>query len=164
MDWYPWIVATHVVAAFGFVMAHGVSTFASFAIRRESNPVRVAALLDVSSGSLAAVYLFMLTLLAAGVAAGFVGSHWGRGWIWVSLGLLIAAIVAMYPLGSAHYAKVRRAVGQRANGDAKDAPPPEPMPAEELARLLASPRPFLLGGLGGATLVAIVLLMLLKPF
>jgi len=100
----------------------------------------------------------------APICASFAGGHWGRGWIWVSLGLVVAMVLAMYPLGSSHYARVRRAVGRRAYGDPADAPPPEPLSPVELADILASPRPFLLAGLGGSTLVAIVALMVFKPF
>ena len=164
MTWYPWLVLAHVIGAFTFVLSHGVSIFAAFVIRRERDPGRVGALLDLSSASLSGVYLGLLILLVAGIAAGFAGGHWGRGWIWVSIGLLVAMVVAMYPLGSSHYARVRRAVGRRAYGDPADAPPPEPLSPEELAPVLASPRPFLLAGLGGGTLVAIVALMVLKPF
>jgi len=164
VDWYPWIVVTHVVAAFGFIMSHGVSMFAAFAIRRERDAARIGSMLDLSSMSLAGTYLFLLVLLAAGIAGGFMGDYWGKGWIWVSLGLLIGMVVAMYPLGSGHYAKVRRGVGQKAYNDPKDAPPPEPLPADQLAPLLASNRPFLLAGLGGVTLAVIIFLMEVKPF
>jgi len=55
-------------------------------------------------------------------------------------------------------------VGQKAYNDPKDAPPPEPLPADQLAPLLASSRPFLLAGLGGVTLAVIIFLMEVKPF
>jgi hypothetical protein len=164
VDWYPWMVLTHVVGAFGFVLSHGVSAFAAFAIRREREPARIGAMLDLSSASLNGLYISLLVLLAGGIAAGFLGGYWGRLWVWVSLALLVGMVIAMYPLGSTHYQQVRRAVGQKAYGDPKDAPPPAPLPAEELAAVIASPRPFLLAGLGGGTLVVIVALMVLKPF
>jgi len=152
-----------VAGAFGFVLAHGVSAFAAFAIRREREPARVGALLDLSSGSLSGVYLSLLVLLAAGIAAAFMHGLWGRAWIWISLAILIGLLAAMYPLGSGHYAAVRRAVGQKAYGDPKDAPPPAPLPADELARLLASSRPFLLAALGGGALIVLLALMVLRP-
>jgi len=164
VDWYPWVVVAHVVGAFGFVAAHGVSMFVGFAIRRERDQARVAAMLDVSSMSLTGVYLSLLLLLATGIAGGFMGSYWDKAWIWISLATLIVLVVAMYPLGSGHYAKVRRAVGQKAYNDPKDTPPPDPLPPEQLAPLLASNRPFLLAGLGGGALLVIFALMELKPF
>lgn len=164
MDWYPWIKLLHVVGAFGFVLAHGASAFAAMRIRDEREPGRVAALLDLSGTSLGLMYISLMVLFAAGVAAGFVGAFWGRAWIWVAIAVLVIVVVAMYPLGSQHYAKVRRAVGQKAYNDPKDVPPPAPLPPDELAALLASPRPFVLAGLGGIGLVVILWLMVVKPF
>ncbi len=164
MDWYLWVVLLHVIGAFTFVLSHGVSAYAAFAIRGERDLGRIGALLDLSSTSLTGTYLGLLLLLAAGIVAGFMGGHWGHAWIWISIGLLVAMLGAMYPLGSSHYAQVRRAVGKKSYGDPADAPPPEPLSGDELALLLASPRPFLLAGIGGGTLALIVALMVLKPF
>ena len=144
--------------------AHGVSMFVAFAIRREGDTARVAAMLDVSSMSLTGVYVSLLLLLATGIAGGFMGGYWDKAWIWISLATLVGLAVAMYPLGSVHYAKVRRAVGQKAYNDPKDAPPPDPLPPDQLAPLLASNRPFLLAGLGGGALLLILFLMEVKPF
>ena len=114
MDWYPWIVLLHVLGAFGFVLAHGASAFAAIQIRSEREPARVAALLDLSGMSLGLMYVSLLILLIGGITAGFMGGFWGSLWIWVAIGVLVLVIGAMYPMGSMHYAKVRRAVGLKA--------------------------------------------------
>lgn len=164
MDWYPWIVLLHVLGAFGFVLAHGASAFAAIQIRNEREPTRVAALLDMSSVSLGLMYLSLLILLIGGITAGFMGDWWGSLWIWLAVGVLVVVIGAMYPMGSLHYAKVRRAVGLKAYSDPKDAPPPEPLSGLELDALLSSNRPFLLAAIGGIGLAAIIWLMVVKPF
>ena len=164
MDWYPWIVLLHVVGAFGFVMAHGASAFAALRIRSERDPARVAALLDLSAFSLGLMYVSLLILLIAGITAGFMGNFWGSLWIWLAIGVLILVIGAMYPMGSLHYAKVRRAVGIKPYSDPKDAPPPEPLSGPELEAVLASSRPFLLAAIGGIGLLVIIWLMVVKPF
>jgi len=164
VDWYPWIKLLHVAGAFGFVLAHGASALAAVRIRDEREPSRVAALLDLSSASLGLMYVSLLVLLAAGVTAGFIGGFWGEAWIWGAIVVLVIVVVAMYPLGSQHYARVRRAVGQKAYGDPQDAAPPAPLAADELAALLASPRPFVLAAFGGIGLVIILWLMVVKPF
>ena len=92
------------------------------------------------------------------------GGFWGSLWIWVAIGVLVLVIGAMYPMGSLHYAKVRRAVGLKAYSDPKDAPPPEPLSGPELETLLASNRPFVLAAIGGIGLVVIIWLMVVKPF
>ena len=43
MDWYPWIVLAHVIGAFGFILAHGVSAFVAFRIRADRRPEQVLA-------------------------------------------------------------------------------------------------------------------------
>jgi hypothetical protein len=164
VDWYPWIKLLHVIGGFGFVLAHGASAFAALRIRQEREPARVAALLDMSGASLGAMYGSLLLLLAAGIAAGFIGEFWGKLWIWMAIGLLVIIAVAMYVLGSQHYAAVRRAVGIKAYNDPKDAPPPAPLAAAELEPLLTSNRPELLAAIGGIGLVVILWLMVVKPF
>jgi hypothetical protein len=164
MDWYPWIVLLHVVGAFAFVLAHGASAFAAFRIRSERDPVRVAALLDLSSFSLGTMYIGLVLLLIGGIAAGFIGSWWGDLWIWVAIGVLVLIIGAMYPMGSLHYANVRRAVGIKPYSDPKDAPPPAPLSGPELESVLTSSRPFALAAVGGIGLIVIIWLMVMKPF
>lgn len=164
MDWYPWIVLLHLIGAFGFVLAHGASAFAAIQIRSERDPARVAALLDLSSFSLGVMYASLLVLLIGGITAGFLGGYWGDLWIWLAIGVLVLVIGAMYPMGSTHYAKVRRAVGLKAYGDPKDAPPPTPLAGPELEALLSSSRPFALAAIGGIGLLVIIWLMVIKPF
>ncbi len=164
MEWYPWIVLIHVAGGFGFVLGHGASVIVAFRLRSERDPARVSALLDLSSGSLGMMYGALLVLLIAGIAAGFVGGHWGQAWIWVALGVFIVIVVAMYPLGSQHYAKVRRAFGLKTYQDKADVPAPEPASAAEQAALLASPQPWILAILGGGGLLIILWLMVVKPF
>jgi hypothetical protein len=164
MEWYPWMVLLHVLGGFGFVFAHGASAFAAFRIRSERDPARVAVLLDMSGTSLGLMYVSLVILLIGGIAAGFMGGWWGELWIWLAIGVLVLVIGAMYPMGSMHYANVRRAVGLKAYGDPKDAPPAEPLPPAELQKLLSSMQPFALAAIGGIGLVVIIWLMVMKPF
>lgn len=163
-DWYPWIVFVHVLAAFAFVLSHGVSAYAALQMRADRRREQVAAMLDLSGTSLSLMYVALLVLLVAGIAAGFIGNWWGRLWIWLALGILVAVSIFMYLAGTRFYIQVRHAVGKSAPQDPKDNPPPEPVSAEELAVLLESRHPFVLAAVGGAGLVAIVFLMMLKPF
>lgn len=160
MNWYPWIVLAHVLGAFGFVFAHGVSTFAAF--RARSNPTRenVTACLELSGLSLGLMYPSLIILLLAGIAAGFIGAWWAHLWIWISLGILVVIIAVMYAYGTNYYVGIRKALGIGGH------PVPEgtgPTP-EELAAMLSSPRPQVLAAVGGIGLLAIITLMVLKPF
>jgi hypothetical protein len=62
-------------------------------------------------------YVSLLVILVSGVAAGFMGDWWGRPWIWISIGLLLAIATAMYLVGTKYYIQVRHAVGQSAPQD-----------------------------------------------
>ena len=164
MNWYLLIVFLHVAGVLVFVMSHGTSVAVALKLRRERDPARIAALLDLSETSIYGVYVGLLVALATGIAAGFLGGWWGELWIWLSLALLIALIVAMYFLGSSYYGRVRHAVGIPHFTDRKDAPSPEPATPEALAVLLDSPRPFLLAAIGGGGLLILLWLMYYKPF
>src|SRR5919112_3916956 len=87
---YGLVVFLHVLGAFAFVAAHGVSMFAAFRLQGERDRSRQATLLELSQMGVGASYVGLLLLLVAGILAGFIGDHWGRGWIWGALGTLIA--------------------------------------------------------------------------
>ena len=164
MDLYPWVVFVHVAAAFLFVMGHGASMWVSDQIRRERDPARIRALLELSSRSLGLVYGSLLALLIAGVAAGIMGNHFGRGWIWAAIVVLVAIMALMYWLATQYYARVREAVGIRSYGYPKDAPDPTPVSAEELAALVDTRRPDVIGLVGIIGLLVLLWLMMFKPF
>lgn len=164
MDWYPWVVFVHVAAAFLFVMGHGASMWASDQIRHERDAVRITTLLELSGRSLGLVYGSLLTLLIAGIAAGIMGGHFARGWIWASIAVLVVIMVLMYVLASRYYGRVREAVGIRSYQTPKDAPDPTPVSAEELAALVDSRRADYIGLVGVIGLLVLLWLMLFKPF
>lgn len=167
MEWHPWIVYAHVLGAFAFAAGHGVAATMAFRLRSERDPVRIAAILDFSLWQLSPRSLMSIgfvVLFLSGIAAGFTGEYWGRGWIWVSIVLLVVITGLMTPVAAGHYNKVRAAIGQKAPRDKRDAPPPAPLPIEQLEPLLMASTPWLLAAVGGIGFAAIVLLMVLKPF
>jgi hypothetical protein len=159
-----WLVFIHVVSAFVFIGAHGVSMYAAFRIRREREAARIGAMLDLSSSSLAMVYIALLGLLVSGFAAGWVRASFASAWFWVSVVLLIVVAGLMIPLGGMHYSKIRRALGQRVHGMKPDEPDPVPASPEELERLLSTRQAELLLALGGGGFVIILWLMVFRPF
>jgi len=161
---YNWLVYLHVAGTLGFMMAHGASASAAFALRRERNIERVRALLELSANSYGLMYLSLLVLLVSGVVAGFVGQWWGWGWIWASLALLVAISMGMTVFGSNIYGKVRKAVGMPYFENWKPQPPIEPASAEAIDTLLAKGNPILLTVIGLGGLLVILWLMMFKPF
>jgi len=163
MDWQPWLKLIHVVAGFTFALAHGVSAFTAIRLRGERDPARVTALLDLSKISLPISDLAILVLLASGIASGFVVGYWSQLWIWVSIGVLVFLFIFMSVRGVQHHDAIRHALGLAGFYDKKNAPVPEADPAA-LARALDSPRALELAAVGGIGLLAILYLMVVKPF
>jgi MFS family permease len=159
-----WIVFIHVATAFVFAAGHGVSVITAFRLRRERERSRIAALLDVSELSGWVALVGLLGLLVSGIIAGIMLGSFERGWIWVSLALLIAIGVAMTPLGTGYFNRVRHAVGLRTRAIKKDQPDPVPVSEDELALVLDNRRPELLLLIGGGGFMVILWLMMFRPF
>ncbi len=152
MSWYLFWLLLHLLGAFGFVAAHGATAAVSLKLRREREPDRVRALLDLSKSTRSFMYLSLVLLLTAGIANGFVVHAWSQGWIWTALALLLFLLVAAFPLAVPYYVAIRRAVSE------------EPVDQERLNVLLASSRPALIGWIETVGIVIIVWLMVYKPF
>ena len=162
MEIYPWIVLLHVVGAFLFALAHGVSAFAAFAIRAaKDDSVKVRTLVEVSGYSLGVMYIGLLMLLVGGIWAGIYGGHFGRGWIWAAIVVLVVVIGAMYAMASRYYGQVRNAVGLPSMVDKEPTGSASP---EDLAALLTNRQPEILVTIGGVGLLVILWLMVVKPF
>lgn len=165
---YRWWVFLHILGAFGFLLAHGVSVAMVLSLRREREPERIKALLDLSRVSIGLAYISLLVLLTGGIVSGFLGHWWGQGWIWTALALLIVLMAAMGWLGTSFYDQVRIAVGteptlgSRRKAWLRDRPPP--VTPSELGSLLASSQPLLIAWMGVIGLAVILWLMVLKPF
>ena len=160
---YEWIVLLHVLGAFIFVAAHGISMVVAFRLRAVRERDRQIALLDASAWGVGGMYLGLLVLLIGGIWAGFAGNHWGSLWLWVAIATLVVVVVVMYAVATPFYGRMRAATGdgQWAERAAKYKPPAT---EADLAMLATSSRPFVLAAVGGIGLAIIVWLMILKPF
>jgi hypothetical protein len=159
---YSWLIFLHVIAVFGFLIAHGVSASVFFALKRERNMDTICVLLKLSSSTARIMGISLLLLLISGVTAGFFGRWWGRGWIWLSLVLFIGIFVGMSLLGTRVLNEVRMGIGLPS---AYGQPPrPEILSPAELDALLDRIHPIRLSLVGFGGLAAIAWLMMFKPF
>ena len=142
----------HLLGAFGFVAAHGATAAITFTLRKESDPTRVRALLDLSRSTRGVMHGSFTLLLLGGIGAGFHGKWWSSGWIWTALGLLIVLFAAAFPLAVPYFKALRAAAES------------EPPNQAELERLLRSPRGLLLAGVETLGILVILYLMTFKPF
>ena len=164
MDAYPLVVFIHAACVLLFFIAHGTSMAVAFALKRETDPARVAALLELSRRSLGPpVQVVVLVGLVAGVVAGFMGQWWGQLWIWISIGLFVVISGAMTPLVAFRLNPIRAAAGLPV-GAGRGKAPAQPADPEELRRQLATWNPVPVAVIGLAGFLAILYLMLVKPF
>ena len=161
---YRWLVLLHVSGVFGFLMAHGISVSVAFSLRRERKLENLQALLNLSSSSLGVLHGSIAVLFLTGIVSGFIGHWWSMGWIWLSLGLLIAIYVYMGIAASGYYGQVRKAVGLMYMEGFKPQPQLEPARAEEINALLNRSQPVSLAVIGLGSLAIIAWLMMFKPF
>ena len=142
---YQWLVFVHVIAAFVFVMSHGVSAAVALTLRFQRGPDRVRALLELSGETLIVMYVSLLLVLATGVWAGFrpgsSGSWWDSRWIWASLGVLVVMWLLMGGLATRYFDQLRRAVGLPPVQGGKKGQDAELATPEELEALLRSSKP-----------------------
>ncbi|MDQ3690614.1 MAG: DUF2269 domain-containing protein [Chloroflexota bacterium] len=163
MDTYGAVVFLHATTILLFFIAHGASMAVAFRIKAENDPARVRALLDLSRFALGTPTIAVAVLgFVTGVLAGFMGGHWGRLWIWLSLVLFIAIAGAMTPLASLRLQPIRTAAGMSTSG----ARPTEAGPEDpaEMRRLLDAWNPVPIGVVGLTGFVVILWLMLAQPF
>jgi len=161
---YQYLLLAHLLGFALFLIGHGVSMFFVAALRRERDPDRLRALLDLSLSSLVANYLGLLLLIASGIWLGFAGGFWGQGWIWTAIAILVLEMALMMFMGVTYFGRVRTAVGlqpYRRTDQVSLGPVAAP---DELDRLLRGRQPGIVMGLGVLGLLALLALMVLKPF
>ncbi len=160
---YPWVVISHVVFVILAFGAHGVSAFAMFRVKRETDRVRMAAVLDLSNTSLVAAGIGLLVAVVLGIVAAIMGGHFSRTWPWAAIAVVVIVWIAMSPLAANPLASVRYALGLPSRKD-KKGEPPQPRSDAELTAAQASLRPHLVAVVGIVAIVILVWLMEAKPF
>ena len=153
---HRWWVLLHLVGVLGFLLAHGVSAYATFQLPRERDPARVSHLLELSASSVGVMWNAIGVLLLGGVLAGFTGHFWGQAWLWVSIGVFAAVIAAMYALGTTWATRLRTISAAMAGGT-------EAVSPAQFEGILRSRRPFTIAAVGIGGLLVILFLMVFKP-
>lgn len=153
---YNWWKLIHLLGVVGFMAAHGTSMAATMLIRRIRDPQRVSGALQLSATTTLAFYVSTLVLLVGGIGAGSKGRWFGQGWIWLSLGLLVAVGVLMFPLARGYFRRIRMVIELMESGTA--------VSQDDFMRVLNSGNPMLTTATGSVAILFIVYLMVMKPF
>jgi small-conductance mechanosensitive channel len=162
--YHSWIVFIHVVGVILFLIGHGVSVFVAWRLRTERDVASIRTLLDLSRRSIGVMSIGLVTWFLGGILAGFSGSWWTSGqlWIWASLVLAIVVVGMMTPMGRFYFNRIRAAVGVDPRTNAADPNFVVDQGAVEAA--IASGNPMLLTVVGVGALVILAWLMIVKPF
>lgn len=160
----PWLKYIHVLAGFFFLLGHGTAVFASFQLKKEDDPARMKAFLDLSASSWPTMMISLLVLLLSGIVTAFAVQAWGRAWVWVSLALLLGQTIWMFTVGQRTYVPLRKMLGMEYLIQGKPQPAEPARPLAEIKAFVAATRPkeLMIIGLGGFALI--VWLMIFKPF
>jgi hypothetical protein len=158
------IVFLHVISVLGYLLSHGVSVSVAFALKREADPQRMRALLDLSGASNPSMLWSLLATIVFGIIAGFQGGWWRAGWIWASIILLVVIIVLMALLGAGVFGEIRRAVGLPYRIKGKPFPAVPALSSPEIEVVKAKINPILLTIIGYGGYAVIAWLMTDKPF
>lgn len=163
---YRLMLFIHVASAMAFFLVHGATASAMFGLKRERDPERIRALLTIRDIGDRFMGWPLLTLLASGIALGFMGRWWGQGWVWTSIGLLVVIGVLMTVIGRLGNMRMAHALDPEAYEAPRKVEDRKsiPAPPEEVAALQDRLRPMLLTVVGVAGLAAILWLMMFKPF
>jgi hypothetical protein len=153
---YGWWKFIHLAGVVGFVAAHGTSMAATMMLRRFREPQQVAGILQLSAATVTAFYVSTLVLLVGGIGAGVVGQWFDQGWIWVSIGLLVAVGALMFPIARRHFRRIRMVLELMETGTA--------VSGDDFARVLAAGSPAMTSATGFVGIMLILYLMVLKPF
>lgn len=81
MGAYEVVVFIHVMGVMGFLLVHGIAVGVSLRLRKERDPPRVRAPLELSFASVGGTHMFMFVLVITGIVVGFMGGWWGMLWI-----------------------------------------------------------------------------------
>lgn len=156
------LVFLHVAFVLLFVLIHGASVVIAFRLRSEHDPARVAPLLETSRAAVdgwpfpVALAGFVLT----GIALGFMGGYWGSAWLWASIAILVLVIGGMTPMAALRLRRVRAAFGLEKPRDGEAVVADPAAGRRELERW----NPLPAAVLGGIGLLAVLWLMMFKPF
>jgi len=159
-----WLIFLHVLSALTFYMAHGTSVAMAFKIRKETDFIRIRAMLDLSNSTMITMGMAFLVMGLTGLILPFMIHIWNRGYIWVSIVLMLFVAIYMAVFIVTHYMELRRLVGLPYRKGSKELPAEPPSSPEEVAALLKKTSVTGLVVVGYVIPAFVLWLMVFKPF
>jgi hypothetical protein len=150
-------VLVHLVGVMGFLITHGVSMWALFAVRAvENDRDSILGWCETSKRTTKPMYISLGLLLLGGVAAGIDGSLFADWWLLGSLVLLLVLTALMSVVASPHMKRLREGCTRWADGTYT-------LSDDELRATLDGPATMIIAASGSIGLLVILYLMVFKP-
>ena len=159
-----WLIFLHVLSALTFYMAHGTSVAMAFKVRKETDFARIRAMLDLSNSTMITMGMAFLVMGLTGLILPFMIHIWNRGYIWVSIVLMLFVAIYMAVFIVTHYMELRRLVGLPYRKGSKELPAEPPSSPEEVAARLKKTSVTGLVVVGYVIPAFVLWLMIFKPF
>jgi hypothetical protein len=159
-----WLIFLHVLAALTFFLAHGTSAAMAFKIRKETDFARIGAMLDLSWSTMILMFVSFLIMGLTGLILPFLIHIWNKGYIWVSIVLMLFVAIYMAVFNETRYKQLRRLVGLPYMKGGKELPAESPSSSEEVAALLNKTGVTSLVVVGYIIPAVVLWLMIFKPF
>jgi hypothetical protein len=159
-----WLIFLHVLAALTFFLAHGASAVMAFKVRKETDFSRIRAMLDLSESTIELMFVSFLAMGLTGVALPFFMHIWNKGWVWVSIVLMIFVFIWMVWMNEQAYKILRKLVGLPYRRGSKEYPAEQAASAEEVAAQLKQMNVTGLIVVGYLIPAFVLWLMIFKPF
>ena len=159
-----WLIFLHVLSALTFYMAHGTSVAMAFKIRKETDFIRIRAMLDLSWSTMILMGVSFLIMGLTGIIMPFMIHIWNKIWIWASIVLMLFVFIYMAVFNETSYKQLRRLVGLPYMKGGKELPAEPPSSPEEVAALLKKTSVTGLVVIGYVIPAIVLWLMIFKPF
>src|SRR5689334_3242650 len=159
-----WLVFVHILAAITFFLAHGTSAAMTFKIRNETDFTRIRAMLDLSWSTMILMGVSFLVMGLTGLILPFLVHIWNKGYIWLSIVLMLFVFIYMGMFNENHYKQIRRLVGLPYMKGNKELPAEPPSTPEEVAKVLQKTSVTSLVVVGYVIPAIVLWLMVFKPF
>jgi hypothetical protein len=150
-------VLVHLVGVMGFLITHGVSMWALFAVRAvENDRDSILGWCETSKRATTPMYISLVLLLLGGVAAGIDGSLFADWWLLGSLVLLLVLTALMSMVAGPHMKRLREGCTRWADGTYT-------LSDDDLRATLDGPATMIIAASGSIGLLVILYLMVFKP-
>jgi uncharacterized membrane protein len=148
---YQALVFIHLVGVVVMAVAHGVSIFAAFRVRRETDPRVVAAVLGMSKSAVMLLYVGFLLLAIGGFGAAWQAGVLLAPWAIASYVVLAIVVGVMSAVATGYYVRLR----ELASAEGVD--------PGALQAALVTRRPEVLAVVGTSGLLILLWLMVVRP-